>query len=723
MRKLGLFLFLTANLVAGGQTISVTEHEVPTKPERVTVDGSMAAGEWTGALSLPLSWEINPGYNTPAPLATEGFIFKDDQALYVAFRCSVDPSDFRANLNRRDAAWEDDFVGIALDVYSDTRNMVFLGSNAYGVQLDVRKNDPANHMDDEFDMSYDVEFTAQCARGQGEYTVELRIPFNSLQFGGSTRQRWKFTFFRQTYSKGVQINVQANPMYREIVCADCQFAHSMILDGIKPKLRRQVIPYAFGSAVGEPGSAVQPGAKVGGSAFIGLDAASSVEVALNPDFSNVEADIAQVAVNSSFALFYPERRPFFIEGSDQFATRQNYVYTRSIANPLGLTKFTNQGQKYRSYVLTGYDAASPYLVPGRNFSAYGTSGANWSTIARIQRRLPYASGIGLLGTQRSYFDGGSGSLVAADVNLRLSDALRLKAEVAFSDTREPNASWITGGENFKGRTAALDGERFQGIAMYSGLVRQSKHWTLRADVMGQSPTFRAEMGFEPQNDWMRYELSASYNGFPNKKWIKTWGVYNEATQYRYFDGDLRQNHHLAWGWIQWGGNLRSSFFHRVRFDEVFKDVRYSNLRTLGTNLNWRPSQTFNAGIEYNTGQSIAYNETELRVGREANVSLDFQIQVGGQLRWNHMIVHSEMQELDGSALIYRGFIYRSGLEWSMSRATELRFIAQWDDFASRLLLQPVLTIRPNAFTLLYAGGQYVQGAWQAYLKGQVALGS
>lgn len=723
MRNLGSIVLAAASLVAGGQTITVTEHEVPTKPERVTVDGAIAPGEWAGALSLPLSWEINPGYNTPAPLATEGFIFKDDQALYVAFRCSVDPSDFRANLNRRDAAWEDDFIGIALDVYSDTRNMVFLGSNAYGVQLDLRKNDPANHMNNQMDISYDVEFEAQGARSPGEYTVELRIPFNSLQFGGSNRQRWKFTFFRQTFTKGVQINVQANPYYREIFCADCQFAHSMILDGIKPKLRRQLIPYAFGSAVGEPGSALRPGAKVGGSAFIGLDAASSVEVALNPDFSNVEADVAQVDINSSFALFYPERRPFFIEGSDQFATRQNYVYTRSIANPLGLTKFTNQGQKYRSYVLTGYDAASPYLVPGRNFSAYGTSGANWATIARIQRRLPDASGIGLLGTQRTYFDGGSGSLAAADVNLRISDALRFKAEVAFSDTREPNADWISGGENFKGRTAALDGERYQGVAMYGGLVRQSKHWTLRADLMGQSPTFRAEMGFEPQNDWMRYELGASYNAFPNKKWVKTWGVYNEANQFRYFDGDLRQNHHLAWGWIQWGGNLRSSFFHRYRFDEVFKDLRFSNLRTFGTNLNWQPSQTFNAGIEYNTGQSIAYNEALLRVGRVSNFSVDAQLQVAGQLRWNHMLIYSQMLELNESAEIYRGFIYRSGLEWSLSRATELRFIAQWDDFASRLLLQPVLTIRPNAFTLLYAGGQYIQGAWQAYLKGQVALGS
>lgn len=723
MRKLGLSLFLAVYSTAFGQTISVTEHEVPSKPERLIVDGSMAVGEWDGALRLPLSWEINPGYNTPAPLATEGYLFKDDQALYVAFRCSVDPSDFRANLNRRDAAWDDDFVGIALDVYGDTRNMVFLGSNAYGVQLDIRKNDPANHMDDQFDLSYDVEFESQAARSSDEYTVELRIPFNALQFGSSKRQRWKFTFFRQTYTKGVQVNVQANPQYREIFCADCQYAHAMILDGIKPKLRRQVIPYAFGSAIGEPGSETKPGAKVGGSAFIGLNAASSLEVALNPDFSNVEADVAQVAVNSSFALFYPERRPFFIEGSDQFATRQTYVYTRSIANPLGLTKFTNQGQKYRSYLLTGYDAASPYLVPGRNFSAYGTSGANWSTIARIQRRLPYASGIGLLGTQRTYFDGGSGSLAAADVNLRISDALRLKAEVAFSDTREPNADWISGGENFKGRTAALDGERYQGIAMYSGLVRQSKHWTLRADIMGQSPTFRAEMGFEPQNDWMRYELAGSFNAFPNKKLIKTWGVYNEATQFRYFDATLRQNHHLLWGWVQWRGNLRTRFFHRYRFDEVFKNVHFHNLRTYGANLNWGPSQALNLGLEWNSGQSIAYNQEQLRIGRTANFSVNAQVQFAGQLRWNHMLTRAQMRELNSSNLIYQGFIYRTAVEWSVTRATELRLIGQWDDFDARLLVQPVLTYRPNAFTLVYAGGQYIQGSWQAYLKGQVALGT
>lgn len=88
-----------------------------------------------------------------------------------------------------------------------------------------------------------------------------------------------------------------------------------------------------------------------------------------------------------------------------------------------------------------------------------------------------------------------------------------------------------------------------------------------------------------------------------------------------------------------------------------------------------------------------------------------------------MLTRAQMQELNSSDLIYQGFIYRTAVEWSVTRATELRLIGQWDDFDGRLLVQPVLTYRPNAFTLVYAGGQYIQGSWQAYLKGQVALGT
>jgi hypothetical protein len=97
---------------------------------------------------------------------------------------------------------------------------------------------------------------------------------------------------------------------------------------------------------------------------VALSAATSVEAAVLPDFSQVEADVAQVNVNSAFALFYPERRPFFIEGSDLLESRLKYAYTRTISQPWALSKINYQSQDLRIYVLSGIDQNSPYFVPG-----------------------------------------------------------------------------------------------------------------------------------------------------------------------------------------------------------------------------------------------------------------------------------------------------------------------------------------------------------------------
>jgi hypothetical protein len=123
---------------------------------------------------------------------------------------------------------------MALDVYGDTRNMVFLGANPYAVQLDIRKNNPATARDDEFDLSYDMNYETKAHIGETSYSVEMRIPFNSIQFGSSPEQRWKFCFFRQTYVQGQQVNVQTYKVDRSNPCNDCLYDHVLILDGLKP---------------------------------------------------------------------------------------------------------------------------------------------------------------------------------------------------------------------------------------------------------------------------------------------------------------------------------------------------------------------------------------------------------------------------------------------------------------------------------------------------------
>ncbi|HAG06012.1 MAG TPA: hypothetical protein DCG68_04040, partial [Cryomorphaceae bacterium] len=367
----------------GLQAQVITEHMVPTMPAGVVFDGRVSPEEYAGAIALDLQYEIQPGTNTPAPYRSTGYVFRTEEALVIGFICEFDPENFRANRGLRDDVWEDDFIGLALDVYGDTRNMVFLAANPYAVQLDIRKTNPATARDSEFDLSYDMNYETKALIGDSVYSVEMVVPFNSIQFGSAPKQRWKFCFFRQTYVQGQQVNVQTYKVDRSNPCNDCLYDHVLILDDIKPSLRRQFIPYVFTAT--QPGGSAQ--LKAGGSAFVALSAATSVEAAILPDFSQVEADVAQVTVNSAFALFYPERRPFFIEGSDLLESRLKYAYTRTISQPWALSKINYQSQDLRIYILSGVDQNSPYLVPGENYSSYGSSGSNWSTILRAEHPM------------------------------------------------------------------------------------------------------------------------------------------------------------------------------------------------------------------------------------------------------------------------------------------------------------------------------------------------
>ena len=124
----------------------------------------------------------------------------------------------------------------------------------------------------------------------------------------------------------------------------------------------------------------KPNGTVGLSGLFDLNNITSLEYAINPDFSQVEADVSQITANNTFAIFFQERRPYFNEGNDIIETRLNTVYTRSINKPLLSTKLISQGENQRFYWLTAYDEASPYLIAGENRSYFGEGAASFSNI-------------------------------------------------------------------------------------------------------------------------------------------------------------------------------------------------------------------------------------------------------------------------------------------------------------------------------------------------------
>ena len=721
--QISRFVYVALSIL-GMQTIEVqaqgiTEHIVPILPPGVVFDGVVSPDEYAEAIALDLQYEIQPGTNTPAPYSSKGYVFRTEEALIVGFICQFDPENFRANRGLRDDVWEDDFIGMALDVYGDTRNMVFLGANPYAVQLDIRKNNPATARDDEFDLSYDMNYETKALIGDSVYSVEMVVPFNSIQFGSAPKQRWKFCFFRQTYVQGQQVNVQTYKVDRSNPCNDCLYDHVLILDDIKPSLRRQFIPYVFTAT--QPGGSAQ--LKAGGSAFVALSAATSVEAAILPDFSQVEADVAQVTVNSAFALFYPERRPFFIEGSDLLESRLKYAYTRTISQPWALSKINYQSQDLRIYILSGVDQNSPYLVPGENYSSYGSSGSNWSTILRAEHPMKNASSFGVLTTHRMFTQWGYGHTLAADVEYALPGNWRVRGEVARSETLEPESDCIDGGEGFDGHTAALDGERFNGYSGYASLHRNTTHWNTRLDYMVLSPTFQAQMGFEPRNNFRRYELGNSLNFFPNGKMIKRYGMYAEASLYENFEHVVKEKSVQSFAWLQLAGNLTARMFGKYRWEENYLGVTYHDLYSLNVGMNWSPSVAFSAEANHLRGRTLAYNESVIRLGWNAETNLNITLQAAGRFKWSHSLNKVSLRELsDPSQFIYNGYLYQTVLNANANQAMGLRLVFQVDNFSEQILFQPLLQYRPSAFGLFYVGGLYNAQGWQAYLKWQQQIG-
>ena len=414
-------------------TNPLREFDVPPAPEGYLVDGLLSEGEYHSALPFTLYNEISPNPNGAPPVLTKTWVMRDEEALIIGFECPlVDSTHLRANVQPRDEAWGDDFVGIVMDLFGDLRNTVFIASNAHGVQIDLRNNNPNVDNDEVFDIGYNLTYETATSISGNLWQLEMRIPFSSLQFENKEQQRWRIGFFREYYV-GAQQH-RAASMVRDFnnPCFDCQFNDFLLLTGIRSSARRDILPYVLGGIPVEGQKIGSPLGRLGFSAFYGLNSQNSVEIAVNPDFSTVESDAAQVDVNSATSLFYPERRPFFNEGADLTATSMNLFYSRTIANPAGMTKFLGQGKKIRAYALAGYDLNSPYLVPGENRDVVGTAGQSFASVVRFSLPRKEGENLGVLSTNRIYNEGGSGHLNAITLRENIGESWRFNGEYAWS---------------------------------------------------------------------------------------------------------------------------------------------------------------------------------------------------------------------------------------------------------------------------------------------------
>ena len=684
---------------------------VPRAPGAITIDGDLDDAGWDGAARATGFSENFPREQAKPAVSSEVWITYDDDYLFLAFIAYDDPGTVRASLRDRDEMWSDDYFGILLDTYGDAAWAYFLFANPLGVQGDSRFATAAGE-DDGFDIIYDTEARIT----EDGYQIEMAIPFASLRFPNRPVQNWRATFWR-TRPRGSREQHTWAAMDRDEQCFLCQFGTLTGIEGVKPGGALELLPSVVASQAGaltDPSDATStfdnqnPTGDVSLGVRYSFAGGLTAEGTFNPDFSQVESDVAQIDVNTTFALFFPERRPFFQEGSDLFSSNFNVVYTRRINNPQFATKLIGRMGRTNVAYLGSRDEDTPILVPMEERSFVGQGGKSISNVGRLRQTFLQNSWVGAILSDRR-FESGSGSNTAGGVDgvFRFLDNYRLEYQLIASHTREPDDTSLTSGINGvtfdRGRhTADYDGESFAGFAQYTSLERSARFWNFDFDYWSSSPTFRADNGFESRNDFRRASMWQGLLFTPNTTLLDEFQASIFVRRLWNFDGTVKQTLLEPDIWFNLTGQTFVEFWYDFA-SERFADVEFESVNRWNVFARTNFSDPVRFGGFLSHGRSILRDRDDPQLGTGTDFEVFATLKPLTRLVIEPSVVYSDLGSLDGTEEFFSGFIFRTRANLQFTRELFLRLVIQYNDFSQGLSIEPLLTYKVNPFTLFFIG--------------------
>ena len=690
-------------------SLSLTRIATPIK-----IDGDLDDAGWRGAAQAVNFSETFPGEQTKPPIDITAYLAYDDDNLYVAYVIEDDPSAIRANLSDRDAIWQDDYVGLILDPNGDGQALFFIAANPLGIQGDTRIS-PNNE-----DLGFNLIFKSEGKITDTGYQVEMAIPFKSLRFPNTEVQTWRANFWithpresRNTYSWAA--------ISRDNPCWSCQFGTFNGISGVKSGKNLEILPAFTGSQagalndLGDPNSGfddgridVEPSLNV----KYGITSELTLDATINPDFSQIESDVAQIDVNSTFALFFPERRPFFQEGADLFNTEIQTVYTRSINDPIVANKLTGRFGSTNVAYIGARDNTSPLLLPFEESSSLVSAGKSISNILRVQHNFPDNSYLGALVTDRRLDEGGAGSTVGVDGSLRFWKNYQLEGQFVISRTAEPDDAGLSEGleditfDNGK-HTAALDGETFSGHAFSAEFERDARYWNFEIGYEERSPTFRADNGFVRQNNAREFFMWHGVTLYPEKtlKFVDRIRPNVFLGRFWNFDG-VQKNEFLSPG-ISFQMKRQTNLSMRYTFEsEQFQGVDFNGLETFRMNVYSNFSEPVQLGFNLGIGQDIARFLDTPEVGKNVDFSAFGTFRPTQRLVVQPRFVYSELTDRETGEKFFSGYITRARVGYQFTRQFFMRTVVQYNDFSQRLEIDPLITYKINAFTAFHVGSTH-----------------
>jgi uncharacterized protein DUF5916 len=457
----------------------------------------------------------SPGDGTPATEPTTAYLSYDNKNLYVVFLCHDEAGQVRAHLSKREATDQDDGVGLLLDTYRDFHRAYYFFSNPLGVQTDAIYTEGQG-----YDFSFDTLWDNAGRVTSDGYIVFFSIPFKSLRFSNDPEQTWGVALYRVILRKS---EYDYWPyVTQRVEGLTQQFAPVGGLENVSPGRNIQLIPYGLLAndhflnqpSGGPPGFVDKFEHRAGLDAkFVAKDSLT-FDVTLNPDFSQVESDDPQTTVNQRFAVFFPEKRPFFIENAGFFMTPINLFFSRQIANPQFGSRVTGKLGKWTLGALVIDDRQ-----PGQNApsSAYNTRAVDG--VVRVTREFGNQSYIGAFVSSHDFVDT-SNRVASLDARLKFSKNWVVDVQGVHTWTRQNlNAGFDC--LSFADFTKGVGSQ--QGNALWADASYSGRHVSFSTNYNDFSPNFCTELGFVNRIDIRQNNAFGGYFWRPNKSKIIDFG--------------------------------------------------------------------------------------------------------------------------------------------------------------------------------------------------------
>src|SRR5438093_3531355 len=518
------FLFLAAPVGAQTSQATITVPRLPRAPALEYFEGqdghatdSGLAGERAAAgLGVGVSdfRQREPGDGTPVSQATTAYLSYDDANLYVVIVCRDDPAKVRGRVARREEIGADDQVVLYLDTFRDRERAYFFMANPLGVQLDGIKTEG---QDD--NVSWGAVWQTDGRLTQDGYVVRMTVPFRSLRFPRAPVQTWGVALGRVIRRSNEESYWPF--ITKRVKGLVAQFAELQGLADISPARNIQLNPYGTLARARFLDKDV-PALVTDGDQRAGLDAkivlrdALTLDGTVNPDFSQVETDDPQVTINQRFEVFFPEKRPFFIENAGYFQTPVNLFFSRRIVDPGGGLRLSGKAGRWALGAIAINDR-EPGRVPAPDPLAGSRAGVG---ALRVQRELGEESTIGLLGTDRE-LDRSFARMLSLDTRLKLGKNWAFSSQLMRSETRELN-----------------DKIGVSGFGAFAALEREGRHLDYKGSYVQFDPEFSVPLGFVERVGIRQLDQEVQHKWRPKGRAVLAYGPTASVTYV--WDPDGRQ---------------------------------------------------------------------------------------------------------------------------------------------------------------------------------------